>query len=319
MKDIRPLLLVLLSVGLVATWVYHLYDKAAYSRQKTPVAFTDSAAITRNIRDSLQKAYSTMTADSSLDSSSNTADSLRLQLTSSQNTSDSLRAQLTYKIKEINTLKNQISNILKNPNATSSELSTAREKMKELEEKVQQLRNENSSLEAEKKNLTARLDQISGEVTRMDQNIRRLDEENKNLTEKIKTASVFMASALHFTAINIRSEKEVPTKQANKADKFIGSFVLQNNLNQFMNAEVFVVITEPDGHILQNSAWDSGTFDTKQGAKKSFTRKVKFDYAQGEQKRLIFSLDMGSFQKGKYTLQLWHNGTLIGETAEILK
>jgi hypothetical protein len=128
-----------------------------------------------------------------------------------------------------------------------------------------------------------------------------------------------MASALNLAAVDAREDKDVPTEQAKKADKLVGSFVVQNNMDKVMNAEVFVVLTEPDGQTLQNSSWDSGTFTTKQGSRKSYTRKVKFDYDKGEQKRLLFSFDMENAKAGKYALQVWHEGLLIGEANEVLK
>jgi hypothetical protein len=305
MKDIRTLLLVLLSVGLVATWGYHIYDKTNYSRV-AQAAVTDSIAVANTIRDSLQKIYS------------GTISSLDVRLDSSRNTSDSLAIQLNLKMNEINKLKSEITSILRNPRSTSSQLAMANNKMIELEEKVTQLRYENGEMEAEKLRLNTRLDQLTGDVDKMEQNIRRLDEENKSLNEKIKLASVFVASAVHFAAIDVRGDsKETETLQAKKADKLVASFILQNNLNEYANAEVIVVIEEPDGRVLQSSVWDSGMFDTRDG-RKSFTRRIKFDYEKGEQKQVIFSLDVSNFQKGNYTLQIYHNGFRIGETKKTL-
>jgi hypothetical protein len=305
MRDIRSLLLVLLSTGLVATWVYHIYDKARYSQVKPAMPIADTAVL-GTMRDSLQKAYSEKVND------------LDLRLDSTRSTTDSLQAQLTRRVDEINRLKSEINRVLKNPNSNSSQLKEARQMMIELEERVEELRNQNTFMESEKQDLTVKLQQMTGEAGKMEQNIRRLDEENKDLREKIKSASVFVVSALHFAAIDLRNDKEVETAQSKKADKFVASFILQNNLSALMNAEVFVVISEPDGHVLQSSTWDSGTFDTKAEGKKNFTRRVKFDYEKGEQKHLIFSLDADNFQKGKYTLQLWHMGVLVGEVARNL-
>jgi len=58
MRDIKTLLLALLSTGLVATWVYHLYDKTIYTSQKREVYIKDSIAVAEAVRDSLQKIYS---------------------------------------------------------------------------------------------------------------------------------------------------------------------------------------------------------------------------------------------------------------------
>jgi len=307
MKDTKTLLLALLSFGLIATWAYHFYDKSDYSRRKSAlVNDTNSVAAVNIIRDSLQKVYTAA------------INNFDLRLDSTRNTSDSLQTELNNKVNEINRLKAEISDILKRPNTTSTELLLARQKMKEMEDIIRQLREEKNALEKEKKQLTTQLDDMSGEVMTLQTNIRRADETNRNLTDKIKQASFFVASSLHFTTLHTKEEKEQETSLARKANKFVASFILQNNLNEFPNAEVMIVISQPDGHVLQSSAWDSGSFDSKAEGKKYYTRKMRFDYAKGEQKALIFTLEFEQFQKGTYTLQIWHNGVMIGQTAKTL-
>jgi myosin heavy subunit len=309
MKDVRSLLLVLLSFGLAATWIYHLYDKADYAKNKTEInnPVKDSSDLAKTVRDSLQKNYSAM------------INRLDLRLDSSRSTSDSLQSQLVLRINEINRLKKEISKVLQNPNSTNSELSMAKQKMKELEDLVQSLRDQKNELQSEKERLSATLDRMGEEVNSLQQNIKKLDDENKSLTEKIKMASTFVASALHFTAIDVKGEtKEQETSQAKRADKFVASFVLQNNFNEYMGAEIMIIITKPDGSTLQSSVWDSGTFDTKAEGRRNYTRKMRFDYAKGEQKTLIFTLDVENCQKGNYTLEIWHNGVRVGQTTKHL-
>ncbi|MBC7947308.1 MAG: hypothetical protein H7Y42_05475 [Chitinophagaceae bacterium] len=307
MKDTRSLLLALLSVGLVLTWVYHFYDKANYSMVKSQRVDVDTVSIAERVRDSLNRQYVAA------------FDEFDTRLDSSRSASDSLRLILAGRMSEINRLKNEISSILKNPKSTSAELAEARRKMVELEGRVQQMRDQNANMEVEKQGLVTKLEQVTGDAAGMEKNMRRLDDENKDLREKIRQASVFMSSALHLAAIDVREDKEQETVQSKKADKFVVSFVVQNNVNPQMNAEVFVVVKEPDGGILQNSAWDSGSFETKGEGKQSYTRKVRFDYEKGEQKRLIFSLDTDEFQKGQYKMQVWHQGHLVGEADKTLR
>ena len=121
MKDIRSLLLLLLSFGLVATWAYHIYDKSSYSQQKTEGHTRDSVQIANEVRDSLQKVYTA------------TINNLDLRLASTRSTSDSLHLQLQTKVNEVNRLKTEISSVLKNPRSTNAELDLARQKMNELE------------------------------------------------------------------------------------------------------------------------------------------------------------------------------------------
>jgi hypothetical protein len=116
----------------------------------------------------------------------------------------------------------------------------------------------------------------------------------------------------------VKGTREEETSQAKKVKKFVISFLVQNNINQYNNAEVFVVVTGPDGEVMQSPVWESRTMDTKNEGKKEYTLKVRFDYEKGEQKRHLFSLDADKYQKGNYTMQVYHNGYMIGQTVKTL-
>ncbi len=66
--------------------------------------------------------------------------------------------------------------------------------------------------------------------------------------------------------------------------------------------------------IIQDQIWESGYFISNQEGTKEYTFKLKFDYDTGEQKRLIYTLNPDKFLKGIYTMQVYHNGAMIGET-----
>ena len=307
MKDTKSLLLILLSIGLIGTWVYHLYDKSIYSQRHTEVFVKDSAAIADGVRDSLLKNYS------------ETINDLGSRLDSTISRSDSTKNQLNAKLNEIYDLRNQISSILKNRYSNRGDLKVARKKISELQEKVSDLNNQNISIDEERKQLNATLDKVNGDVKTLEQNIKLLGDQNKDLTEKVKVASTFMTSELKFAAISTGGIKEQETKLVRKTDKFVISFNVQNNISDYKDATVYVVITQPNGDVLHNTVWDSGTFETHNGTKKDFTVKLKFDYVAGEQKQLLFSLEADINQKGKYTMQVWHNGFMIGQSEKTLK
>src|SRR6185436_6511219 len=104
------------------------------------------------------------------------------------------------------------------------------------------------------------------------------------------------------------------TNQSKKASKFVVSFTVQNNIGEYNAAEVYVVIIQPDGSVLQNSVWDAGSFETRNDGTKNYTIKMHFDYNKGEPKHLLFTLSPEEYQKGNYTMQLYHNGMMIGKT-----
>lgn len=307
MKDIKPLLLLLLSAGLVSTWVYHIYDKSTNKIRIAQIAFEDSVKHTNALRDSLQKFYS------------GTIRELDSQLDSARNSADSVKFDLEKKLSEIDILRNEISAILKNRNTTKKDLSTARSKIDELQQKVNELKDQNTNMEEEKLKLSATLGQLNEEMKNYEQNIRRLTQENKNLSEKINIASAFIISGIKLSARIQKGNKEVETKEASKADKFVVSLNLQNNIADYDNTEIVIIITDPNGQVIQNPVWDSGKFISKNDGELSFTRKLKFDYVKSELKSLTFSIETDKYEKGIYKLQIYHNGILVGKTSQTLK
>ena len=306
MRDIKSLLLLLLSAGLISTWIYHLYDKTQYSQRRTEVYIKDSIAVAEGIRDSLYKIYNATITD------------LDTRLDSTPTSSDSLQSELTIKAEQIRNLQKEINGILGKKGATREDLTIARRKISELQKMIEDLRSRNRSMEDEQKRLNAVMAQLNGDIQGLQQNMKRLDEENKQLTEKINVASVFVASELRLASMMVKGTREEETSQAKKVKKFVISFLVQNNISQYNNAEVFVVVTGPDGEVMQSPVWESRTMDTKNEGKKEYTLKVRFDYEKGEQKRHIFSLDADKYQKGNYTMQVYHNGYMIGQTVKTL-
>ncbi len=308
MKDIRTLLLALLSVGLIGTWIYHLYDKTQYGKKRTEVFVKDSIAVAQGVRDSLQKMYSSTisTLDSKLDST-------RLN-------ADSLKSQLNAKLAVIYKLKTEIDGILKNRVASPEELSVAQQKIGELQTLVDDLKTQKESMESEQQRLTNVMSLLSGEITGLQENMKRLGDENKALSEKVNLAAVFVASEIQFSPVTLKSEKEQESNQAKKISKLVISFTVQNNITQYDNADIFIVITQPDGSILKNDdVWEaSSTMTLHAGGKIPFTRKVRFEYPKGESKKLLFSINADEYLKGTYTLQIYHNGYMIGQVMKTL-
>jgi hypothetical protein len=141
----------------------------------------------------------------------------------------------------------------------------------------------------------------------------RMEKNNVNTT----TANTPTATAgdLHLFTVAENNNKEFETSYAEDAEKMIGTFSL-NNLSDNTNTEVMVVVLQPDGKVVKNSVWESGTFETKQG-KKVYSRKISFDGAQKD-KQINFSLTPDNFVKGEYTLQVWYNGRMIAKTFKTL-
>jgi len=301
MRDNKSILLALLAAGLVVTWVYHIYDKSQYSNHTREIFVKDSIAVAEAVSDSL-RIYYTRTLDQLGDE--------KLQIDS---TNSSLKGELGQRITEINKLRDEIGIILKRKNLTQADLTEAKTKINDLQTMIDDLKTENTSLTDEREKLNDVLTQLNGEMNSLQQNMQKVSAENKDLTQKINDASVFIASEIKFAAVSVKAdEKESETTQQKKANKFITSFTVQNNILDLQSAEVVVVVTDPSGKSLNTEVWDVGSFETKTDGRKIYTRKVKFEYNKGEAKHLIFSLEPDSFEKGIYKISLYHNGIRIG-------
>jgi len=308
MKDTKSLLLVLLSAGLVGTWVYHLYDKSQFSKMKDEIFSKDSIAIARGIQDSLQRIYNESLND------------LDAKLDSTRTDADSLKNRLDAKLEEVYRLRAEITTILKKKGASKEDLALAREKIKELQDLVDELKTQKLSIEEEKRSLTEKMGRLNGDITGLQENMSRLTAENKALNEKLNLASLFVASNLQLTPVTVKHDKEQETEQAKKVSKLVVSFLLQNNTVSFENAEVYIAIVQPDETVLKNEdVWESTTMDSYDGKKIPFTRKIKFEYVKGESKNLVFSISAGEYFKGLYTLKIFQSGRLIGQVSKTLR
>jgi len=217
-KDTKSFLLVFLSLGLVGTWVYHLYDKVNYSKRRTEVYIKDSSAIAQAVQDSLQKMYS------------HTIINLDARLDSTQNTTGILRKELQAKLDEIRKLRSEINAIMRKNNLKKEDIDLVREKTVKMQRLIAELQNKNNTIEEEKKQITAVLDKVNIQVKNLEDNIQKLGEENKTLVEKVTLASAFIASEIKISPVTIRKNKELETDLAKKAGKLVISFALQNNL-----------------------------------------------------------------------------------------
>lgn len=308
MKDTKSLLLALLSLGLVGTWIYHLYDKTTYSKQISQVSAKDPVRAF-NAQDSIKQDYNSIVQkmDTEIHFASSITDTL--------NNND----QLTAKLEFINNLKNDISIILNDPEATAIELDLARQKIATLQQKTEELRNDKTVIEENKKQMAAIFEKISNEVNDEEKNVKKLVEENKDITEKITKASTFTASKLQLKAIGASGTSEKETSEARKTEKFTLSFVVENKAVQYNNAEVYIVVLKPDGQVQQSQqVWESGSFVSSAGDRKNYSLKVRFEYNKGEPKPLSLTLNAENYQKGNYRMQVYHNGTLIGQTIKKL-
>lgn len=259
-----------------------------------------TAAITAGqTRDSLQKIYAATV--NYLDNKIETA-------------TDTGKGDMAVKTNDFDRLKTEITTLLKE-RATEADLELARQKIAELQLKVAQLYSRNKDIEAENRRLSALLAQLAQGPKTGEAPMR---QETAPRTANGKApAAAFAASDLRLQAVYASDEGEQETTVAEDAEKLNGYFVIKGPAIQQGFAVVHVVVIQPNGQVLKNSAWESGAFETAEG-RKIYSYQVRFDYAKGETKPLRFSLGSDRFMQGNYTMQLYHNGHVIGKLTKTL-
>ena len=256
---------------------------------------------------------------------------------------------------EIKRLKAEIEWLLKNKSG-DAELKLANQKIDELEQKISRLSDVNTDVEKENARLLAVLKKLSENRLNQDPLSKTWPvvyedkpRENrpvavpgiptKQLVDKnpisepaanhsnIKTsvpvtsnkagAGSFSVESMNLLAYTVTDNKELETHQAFLTDKFVGE--LKINRNSFPNktGELYIVIMQPDGKVLQKSTWESGTFISAEG-KKVYSCRLRFDITNAETQKLVFSINAPNFQKGKYIMQVYGKKGLIASIPKML-
>jgi len=291
-----------LAAALLGTWGYWLY-KNNQSAQEISTHQTKETAY-MSARDSVQLLYN---------------DALS-RLDSITGTNNNLQGQLSDRNSEVSKLKSEINSILKKKNASQAELARAKQLINELNSKIETLEADNAKLTGENQQLTSANTQLTTEKTTLEQNLQTTTAEKDELATTFDVASTFSAPNFKITPINEkRNGKEKTTTTAKRVDKLVLTFDVENRVAKSGPADMYVVVTAPDGHVISDPSMNSGTFTTRTDGDKTFTSKSSLDYQQGTRKAVTIPIRQKDFQTGDYKIEVYENGFKIGEGVRTLK
>ncbi|HAO04575.1 MAG TPA: hypothetical protein DCQ15_07825, partial [Chitinophagaceae bacterium] len=155
----------------------------------------------------------------------------------------------------------------------------------------------------------------------------RKDLDSAETVIKTKDDLIDVGSTLHVSNFNIvgvnekGSSKEKPTTKAKKVDKLRITFDLdENRITSSGTKELYVIITSPDGSPISVEALGSGTFVTREGESKPYTKKINVEYIKSQKKTVSFDWKQNNnFQTGNYKIEVFNNGFKVGEAYRPLK
>lgn len=229
---------------------------------------------------------------------------------------DSLKAQLDAKLAEFNLLREQINGMLSKAES-GGDSSGANPKVNTLQLVVDNLRNRNRDVENENKRLRTVLEQLSSYVKNNPARRTAFESNNTESPADNTSPTGYAISDMKLAAIAANSEQEEETSEAMRTGKFVCTFTVRNSSSNTGSNEVVVVLVQPDGRVLQPSPWESGLFNTPQG-RRIYSYKAMVDLTKGEARKLSFTLNALKYLKGNYSMQVYHNGTMIARLSKTL-
>jgi predicted nucleic acid-binding Zn-ribbon protein len=298
----KSIVIGVLAAALLGTWGYWLYKNNQSAQEISSHQTKETAYM--SARDSVQLLYN---------------DALS-RLDSITGTNNNLQGQLADRNSEVSKLKSEINSILKKKNATQAELARAKQLINELNSKIETLEADNARLTGENQQLTSANTQLTTEKTTLEQNLQTTTAEKDELASTVDVASTFSASNFKITPINEkRNGKEKTTTTAKRVDKLVLTFDVENRIAKSGPADIYVIVTAPDGHAISDASMNSGTFTTRTDGDKTFTSKASIDYQQGTRKAVTIPIRQHDFQTGDYKIEVYENGFKIGEGVRTLK
>jgi len=187
-------------------------------------------------------------------------------------------------------------------------------KLKELNtvyvNQIDSLNRVNAQLQSENQNLNSNL-------TAEKSKVQNLSSENNKLASKIAAGSILKAFNLQTEGVRYKSSgKEVITNKAKQVQRIRTKFMLgENRVVERGPVDIYVRVLGPDGAAMSTT---QETFMAN-GQALVFTSRETVDYDNSDKEVEAVWAKGSEFSKGKYFIELYHNGALIGKSTIELK
>jgi predicted nucleic acid-binding Zn-ribbon protein len=297
-KNTKNIIIGILAIGLLGSWAYLLIEKSKAKKTETS-----------------QLATITKVTDEKSELEANFNSSLA-RLDSITGANNNLQGEKTALQKDIEARKVEIRKILNDKNASQAQLAKAKTMIAELNSKISGYEAEITRLNGENQILNVANNTLSQEKSNLETNLATKNAEKEVLEKTVDVASTFSASNIKVIPVDEkRSGKEKTQSTAKKVDKLVVSFEVENRIAKTGPADMYLIVTAPDGKIIS----ESGVLNTRTDGDKNFTAKIPVEFVQGQRKPVEFPIRKDDFQTGDYKIEIYHNGFKIGEGVRSLK
>ncbi len=230
--------------------------------------------------------------------------------------------ELGAKRAKVDALLSEVSK-LKNGDATKSKLlAEAQTLIKQMEDDKVRMQTSIDSLIAVNQILFQERDSISGELKTTIQKKQEVDDENQKMKDRIDKASILTTANIQCSPIRITKKgKEDEVSKAKDAEKLRICFdLLQNKISPSGQTALSIRIISPDGSTIQMQSLGSGTFkEATTGNEIPYTYTISPDYQNETKTVCSYWAQTFKFASGKYSVEVYQNGFLIGQSTFTMK
>ncbi|MBK1439760.1 hypothetical protein JHJ32_07180 [Parapedobacter sp. ISTM3] len=208
-------------------------------------------------------------------------------------------------------------NQLTQNNLTREQLVSAQHEINQLKQQVSKYVTEVENLRVQNEQLRSERDELKQEISSSSDRVAALEEENTDLTNKVRLASTLKVSNISINGVRERSNnKQSVETRARRIDKFQIHFTIADNpLAQVGMHDVYLRVIDPNGNLRTT---DNGLFEVD-GNQIQYTYKTAINFVNDGADYVIEWTDTKGFQKGTYTILLYADNTVMGQSSVVLK
>jgi hypothetical protein len=241
-----------------------------------------------------------------------------------------IKVELEAKIAEVQKLggdyadlekaKAEVDNELRrNKRATGKEIAALKDRVEGYEQLLKAKDDEIAQLKTVNKELLTENKSLKTQKNVLGDSINRLSQSKEELATKVEIASQLKAENIKIVAVNDRGrERESPFKNRQVGKLKITFNIAENNVAPIEGKQVMVRIIDENNQVLFDVARGSGTF-IYNGKEEFYTASQEILFDNTKQK-LTYLYDKGSdYESGKYTLEVYTDGYLMGSGKFVVK
>lgn len=202
-------------------------------------------------------------------------------------------------------------------NLTQQQLTETQQEINQLKQRVSNYTAEIGQLRDQNEKLVGEREALKSEISSSSERLAVLEEENTDLSDKVKLASILKISSIAINGIRERSNnRERVEARARRVDRLKVDFTIADNpLAQTGMHGVYVRVIDPNGNLRTTG---NDLFEVN-GNQLQYTEKTSIEFLNDGATYTIHWRDQKGFQRGTYTILLYTDNAVLGQSSVVLK